>query len=479
MMGEQAGPGFFGKLPSRGDFVTRRLAADFLGPWDAWLQAALAQSRTELGGEWLDVYLTSPIWRFALSPGACGEQGYVGVMMPSVDKVGRYFPLAAALPCGSNEAPFTAALELDEWYGELEELLLETLAEAPLDLEVFDARLAGLAVATAALAGGGAAPVADDAAAYRHWPLESHARLRESPAAQSASRLASALGRHCLWWTQGSERVAPCVLLTSGLPAAEAFTAMLDGRFGARGWTSAAMPAAAAVPLHGVSAGVSDPGKKRAVNEDAYACSDAAGVWVVADGLGGHQAGDTASRMVASVVRHLGGPARPAEQVERLVLALHVVNDCLQAMSARSGRASVAASTVAALLARGNEAFWIWAGDSRVYRLRDGELAQLTRDHSEGDRDAGNMAVTRAVGGVRDLALDVERGDLRDGDRFLLCTDGLYSEVDRQTLAAALAMDDPSQGCERLKAAALAGAATDNLTAVVVHVGRAAAGVGV
>ena len=92
--------GFYGKLPARGDFVQRNLPRSFIDPWDNWLQEALAGSREQLGEQWLRSYLTSPVWRFALSGGLCGEQVVAGVLIPSVDRVGRYFPLAitALLP---------------------------------------------------------------------------------------------------------------------------------------------------------------------------------------------------------------------------------------------------------------------------------------------------------------------------------------------------------------------------------------------
>ena len=92
--------GFFGKLPSHGDFLRRQVSDAFVGVWDGWLQECLAASRAELGDRWLDVYLTSPVWRFACAAGTCGPAPVVGVMVPSVDRVGRYFPLTlvAELP---------------------------------------------------------------------------------------------------------------------------------------------------------------------------------------------------------------------------------------------------------------------------------------------------------------------------------------------------------------------------------------------
>ena len=84
--------GFFGKLPSHGDFLRRRTSDAFVGVWDSWLQACITTSRQALGERWLDVYLTSPAWRFVCAPGACGPAPILGTMVPSVYRVGRSFP---------------------------------------------------------------------------------------------------------------------------------------------------------------------------------------------------------------------------------------------------------------------------------------------------------------------------------------------------------------------------------------------------
>ncbi len=121
-MNAAAAPGFFGKLPARGDFVSRRLRRDFLDPWDRWLQTAMATSREQLRENWLSRYLTSPLWRFALSPGVCGEQAYTGVLMPSVDRVGRYYPMAIALAL--ETAPDPLGLIQTNWFEETERVAL-------------------------------------------------------------------------------------------------------------------------------------------------------------------------------------------------------------------------------------------------------------------------------------------------------------------------------------------------------------------
>jgi type VI secretion system protein ImpM len=122
-------PGWYGKMPGLGDFASRRLPPEFIAAWDAWLQRSIASSRRELGEAWLDAFLTSPMWRFALAPGVCGAAAWAGLVLPSVDKVGRYFPLtfAAALPPDTDVAALLAA---QAWYAQLESVGLSALDPA-------------------------------------------------------------------------------------------------------------------------------------------------------------------------------------------------------------------------------------------------------------------------------------------------------------------------------------------------------------
>ena len=133
-------PGLYGKIPSLGDFVSRRLTACFIEIWDHWLQHALTASKNQLGDNWLDSYLTSPIWCFLLSPNICGAAPWAGILIPSVDKVGRYFPLTFAVSinatCRLPELFMTSA----DWFAKLEQLALETL-EDELDPNELDRRL--------------------------------------------------------------------------------------------------------------------------------------------------------------------------------------------------------------------------------------------------------------------------------------------------------------------------------------------------
>src|ERR1700739_3155085 len=101
--------GFYGKLPARGDFVRSGLPRDFTDPWDAWLAQAIAGSRTRMGDDWLPAFLEAPVWRFVLAPGLCGERAVLGLVLPSVDRAGRYFPLTFAALFDEGSAVADAA----------------------------------------------------------------------------------------------------------------------------------------------------------------------------------------------------------------------------------------------------------------------------------------------------------------------------------------------------------------------------------
>lgn len=120
-----AAPGWYGKLPCLGDFASRRLARSWIAQWDEWLSGVLAASREALGDGWLDAYLGCPVWRFVLGPGVIDRSSWGGVLMPSVDRVGRYFPLTIAAPLASGNR----VERIDLWLDSLAAAALATLDE--------------------------------------------------------------------------------------------------------------------------------------------------------------------------------------------------------------------------------------------------------------------------------------------------------------------------------------------------------------
>lgn len=236
--GSVEAPGFFGKVPVRGDFVTRRLPQSFTGPWDEWLQAAMAESREQMGDAWLELYLDAPLWNFALSPGVCGEAAVAGLMMPSVDRVGRYFPLTVAAILDDMAAPCELAASAGNWFIAIEDLALSAL-EDDFDFDTFDQDLAALDLPAWTPRGPAEAQDPDrdaiDGAGWRVGigpdgdPARSYAEMMHHV-------LSTLEPRYGLWWTAGSETVVSSLLVSRGLPKTASFAALLDGQWEDWGW---------------------------------------------------------------------------------------------------------------------------------------------------------------------------------------------------------------------------------------------------
>lgn len=235
-----------------------------------------------------------------------------------------------------------------------------------------------------------------------------------------------------------------------------------------------------------VSVGRTDRGKVRERNEDAFLNCPERGLWVVADGMGGHHGGDLASQMVVGSIAAISWPSCFDDRVAALRDCLLQVNDRLgQSPAVGAGDCrSIMGSTAVALLVEGSRAVCVWAGDSRCYLWREQRLYQLSRDHSllqtlideermcprEAAQHPGAHALTRAIGGGAALNLDVVELDARNGDVFLLCSDGLYQALDPETMGDALSVKSPRMSVDILFERVLCGPATDNLSAVVVRV---------
>lgn len=133
-------PGWFGKLPNLGDFASRRLPAAFVRRWDQWLQRGLVAARRELGERWQATYLVAPVLRFWLAADVAGERGWAGLMMPSVDRAGRHFPLTLALPL----EPLAAALAARDWFNALDRTARQVL-DVEFTVDDFEDALSALA----------------------------------------------------------------------------------------------------------------------------------------------------------------------------------------------------------------------------------------------------------------------------------------------------------------------------------------------
>lgn len=225
--------GFYGKLPTLGDFVTRRLPARFIDTWDLWLRESLAESRDVLGALWLPTYLTSPLWRFALTPGVAGESGWAGVLMPSVDRVGRYFPFTIACPIAATGDPLDL-LRASDWFERAECVALRGLEDSD-TLPALDADIAALGAPLSVVA---STPPRDTRAGPWRLRLAGRDPLSDACPALLRAALSEVFAGYSLWWTTGSEQIEPSLLCCQGLPTAGGFAAMLGGAWSDGGWES-------------------------------------------------------------------------------------------------------------------------------------------------------------------------------------------------------------------------------------------------
>lgn len=228
---------------------------------------------------------------------------------------------------------------------------------------------------------------------------------------------------------------------------------------------------------------VSHVGRVRKINEDSILSLPDQKIWVVADGMGGHEGGDFASQTVVEAVAAIPPNLPPADRMKALRASILSAHETIRAEAQRRGARTVGATVVAFLLAD-SHFLAFWAGDSRLYRFRSGAVEMLTSDHSlvaalvasgqmswdEAEHHPQSNAITRAVGVGEVLDLDKVRGEVQPGDRYLLCSDGLTKYAGFETLRRIATTTPLETLCERLLQLALDGGGADNISIIAVDV---------
>lgn len=223
-------------------------------------------------------------------------------------------------------------------------------------------------------------------------------------------------------------------------------------------------------------------GAVRAHNEDQYLVRSDAGIWAVADGMGGHAAGEIASATVVSTLASVERPRSAYELLARSKDSVAIAARRIKQIGRERGGVTIG-TTLAALLAFDRQYACIWAGDSRIYRVRAGSIKQLSRDHTEVEEFIARgvlsrseaktwprrNVITRAIGTQGDGELDIERGTLEPGDIFVLCSDGLTSCIEADEIRDCVQVNSAQTACDALIAMSLDREVSDNVTVVVVR----------
>lgn len=526
MNSQDFGVGFFGKIPSHGDFISRRLPRQFIEPWDQWLQGGISASRGQLGQEWLNIFLVSPIWQFGLMPGLCGDEAWAGVMMPSVDKVGRYYPLTLASRINPAQLPWLFDPSCG-WFDALSQLAFTSL-DYDFDLLNFDTSLERLLISRflSDQVPADYSPVPQIRSSKLAFQFQLNSERDTSQAfAEVGEVLKNRFLANCSFWRSSSfdDSNSASLLLCEGLPPHDAYVGFLNGNWPQHGWQcsrhhvqKSSNPHEVPAPLDftepqpvpayaslesgsvvesGLAAttqspeklnyhgfGLSVVGLKRKLNEDAILQRNDAGLWMVADGMGGHSAGDVASQALVAALAKIPSSDDLEYFSEQVASSLHSVNRQLIQMAQTRGYGQIIGSTIVILLISGKQFRYLWAGDSRLYRFRQGELEQLSLDHSlynesisqglsplDGSLEQGRgNIITRAVGADSQLQLDYGQGEIMDGDMFILSSDGLDKELTHADIAQFCSLESAEAITRNLIHEAEQRGGRDNISVIVV-----------
>ncbi|MDO1583096.1 type VI secretion system-associated protein TagF [Rhizobium oryzicola] len=447
--------GFFGKLPSHGDFVSWGLAADLERQVQDWLQAGLKEAREQLGERWEASFKDMPPWRFIIEPGLWSAGALAGAVLPSCDRVGRNFPLVIIAQIADfREHPHQ--LYKDETWFTAVEAIAEGCIRRDMPLDEFTGNLQRLRKPRPVdPSEPGARPTQRQVPETLWWTVQPgtrHVRGFRNVGAPRPADLMTLIGaaaehgvaetpqQHTLSATVASPAAAKPAMVPP-LPAKPALT-----------WTHA----------FATHAGTRDK-----LNADALLASKATGLFAVADGVGDAPAAAEAAKLAV----HLLGQAVMEDGLEaRLQEAkgkLGRANSLLQSRVRSEQDGASESASVIALLFAGHTFATLWAGDARCYLLRDGMLRCLTRDHV---RVGMKRSLSRAVGLTPSFSPEWVMDDLEPEDRFLLCTAPLLRALPERAIAEIMLAEQPAALPGSLIENGLIADCRDNMTVLSIHV---------
>ncbi|AGS26128.1 type VI secretion system-associated protein (plasmid) [Rhizobium etli] len=433
--------GFYGKLPSHGDFVSMGLGHSLQSALDAWMQAGLQAAQQELGEDWKRRFRSMPAWRFIIERGLWGPATVAGVLLPSLDRVGRSFPLVIAAQLhGFAEHP--RQLYLDDTWFTAAEAIGESSANRDFDINHFTASLKRLRT-------------------LRPADLAENEKLRDR-----------ASSRGTIWWRIDPEERRAKGFGVSGAPEPEHFSKLLRDNSPA----ASPPPETAATPRPIIAkkhhslllrhSHATHPGTRLTANADALLISETPSLFAVADGVGEGNNAAEAGRIAVHVLAETAGQQVIEALVQEVKGKLGRAHGLLQSAYLSQDREPSAASIVVLATLDENCAL-LWVGDARCYLLRDGMMRCLTRDHVViGLR----RRLSRAIGMRGHLTPEVVSGGLQAGDRLLLCSAALPHALPERSIAEILLSADIEKAADILVQEGLIANCRENLSAVVIDV---------
>ncbi|MFN4266659.1 MAG: type VI secretion system-associated protein TagF [Aquabacterium sp.] len=218
-------PGWYGKVPALGDFTSRHLPESFVQRCDEWLSQGIHASRQQLGDRWLQTYLTAPVWRFAWAPGLAGPSWWMGVMMPSVDNVGRYFPLVVAQPFATPPLHGASQQAVDHWFQYVTQTAMAML-QPGMNLDRFESQLAQ--VPTCPASSHQALPSYRRLVGRDRFDWAAHPGLPQWMSGMAQQMWLQQVQGHSLWWLAQSPH-GSSFSLSPGLPRSDQFVELLQG----------------------------------------------------------------------------------------------------------------------------------------------------------------------------------------------------------------------------------------------------------
>ncbi|MFS4437496.1 type VI secretion system-associated protein TagF [Paracoccaceae bacterium GXU_MW_L88] len=426
--------GYYGKVPTQGDFVSRGFSRALTDRFDEWLRQCVRESQDRMGRDWLNAFLVAPVWRMALSAGTFGPDPIIGIMMPSVDRAGRYFPLVIAAPLPGVTAPLEKLHGLLPWFDAAEDLARSTLSPH-FALAVFDQQLARLEL-----------------------PVTYLATAEEQEDAET------------LWWT----RQDPAATISlDKMPEPSYFDRIFmsrpfkeDAAPPETGEDAPALPPPTRRPLSFDIASANLKAPSRSDSVDRVIVNEEGQAVTLLSALGDQPNQRSAVDHAAETVAAIDSQFSMSDLISNAKGRIGMANTLLYARSLPNRPRY--ALTAVTLLMQGQMFSVLWAGNARAYLLRGGTLTLLTRDHVD-LRLPG--IVTRAIGADTRLTVDQNGGDLQEGDRFLLCSGSIADRLHDGEMAETLEQaTTPKHVVEALTQDAMIAGARMDVTAAAVFV---------